>query len=351
METIGQLKTVLCVATICLFAATSPVEAQSSNTFTVAAYNVENWVLMDRFGKQDQPKPDSERTAVLEIIAAVRPDVLGLGEMGQTNDLADVAAGLRQRGLDYPYSEWIQGSDGVRHVALLSRFPITERFSRNDYTYQLNDKPMLIQRGFLDVLVQVNDHYAFRAIVVHLKSKRPTDEGDQAVMRLEEARLLRQHIGKVLKKDPHLNLLAIGDFNDTPESEAMRTIIGDAPFQLVDLVPVDSQGKPYTHLRRRTQEYSRIDYLVASPAMSNEYVAGSARAADPPGWDKGSDHRAIYARFYDHDLDQSAPVETSTTAARRATAQGTILIMVTITIGLIVVISVLIYRHRQSRAM
>ena len=179
-----------------LLAATS-LTAQSTNAFTVAAYNVENWVLMERNGKPDQPKPASEKQAVFAVVAQIRPDVLSVAEMGTTNELAELAAGLRAKGLDYPYREWIEGADTNRHVALLSRFPIAQRFSRTDYTYLLAGKPTRVQRGFLDVLVKVNDDYSFHAIVAHLKSKRQTPEGDQAVMRAEEAKLLRTHIGKV----------------------------------------------------------------------------------------------------------------------------------------------------------
>jgi len=270
---------------------------ETSNSFTIASYNVENWVLMDRKGKPNQPKPESERAAVMEVISSVKPDVLGVIEIGSKKELAELSDGLHKHGLDYPHSEWVQGADETRHVALLSRFPIAERFTRTDYTYDLNGKPTHIQRGILDVSIKVNNQYSFRAILVHLKSRRVTEEGNQAVMRLEEAKLLRTHVGKVLKKDPSLNLIVMGDLNDVPESEPIRTVIGEPPFQLIDLIPRDSKGGASTHLWRWKKEWSRIDYLLVSPGMSNEFVTGSARMADVPEWYKASDHRAVYATF------------------------------------------------------
>ncbi len=271
--------------------------AASNDTFTVAAYNVENWNSIERHGQSNQPKPASEKTSVWKILAQVRPDVLGIEEMGQTNDLAELQAGLRERGLDLPHVEWIQSADSNRHVALLSRFPITQRFSRTDYTYTLDGRTHRVQRGFLDVRIQVNDHFTFRALVAHLKSKRQSSEGDQAKMRLEEARLLRGHIGKALKDEPQLRLIAMGDLNDTFDSEAIRTVIGEPPFALLDLMPVDSRGGHDTHFWKARDQFSRIDYLISSPAMHAALVPDSARIADFDGWNDASDHRAVFARF------------------------------------------------------
>ncbi len=280
----------------------TPLLAESTNQFIIADYNVENWNSIERQGKPDQPKPEAEREAVLTVITTIRPDVLAVEEMGKRNDFAQFAAGLRAKGLDFPYQEWVQGADADRHVCLLSRFPIVASHSVTNETYLLDGKPMPVQRGFLDVLVKVNDSYSFRAIVVHLKSKRTVDYGDQAAMRLGEARLLRGHIGKILKKAPAQNLIAMGDFNDTPDSEPIRVVIGDAPFQLFALHPLDSTGSDGTHLWRARNQFSRIDYLVVSPGMSNEYVEGSAHIADVTGWKAASDHRLLYGRFYDRDL-------------------------------------------------
>src|SRR5262245_17073054 len=100
--------------------------AQSNETLIVAAYNVENWNSIERSGKPDQPKPESEKDGVVAVVSTIRPDVLALEEMGKTNDLADFTSRLHAKGLDFPNQEWLQGSDPDRHVALLSRFPIVE---------------------------------------------------------------------------------------------------------------------------------------------------------------------------------------------------------------------------------
>jgi endonuclease/exonuclease/phosphatase family metal-dependent hydrolase len=282
-------------------------EAQTTNTFTVAAYNVENWLLMERGKTPDQPKPLEERQAVWQVLSALRPDVLSLCEVGTTNDFAEIAQGLQERGLDYPHREWIEGGNLDRHVALLSRFPIAERHSRTNESYTLDGQRRVIERGILDVAIRVNDRYSFRAVMVHLKSKRQSELGDEAEMRLNEARLLRRHVETALAANPRLNMLVMGDMNDTADSETIRTIIGTAPPILFDLMPATRKGQHGTHFWRWRREWSRIDYLLASPGMSNEYVAASARIAAVEGSEKASDHRAIYAQFLDHDIGEAAP--------------------------------------------
>lgn len=346
MQTVRKLTTVasLIIATL-LAVAPVALAQQPTNTFVVAAYNVENWLLMRREGKDNQPKPQAEKDYVWSVLASVRPDVLGLEEMGTAKDLDELLDGLRMQGLEYSHHEWIEGGDPTRHVALVSRFPITRRFSRTDYTYLLNDAPRRIERGILDVEVQVNDQYSLRALVAHLKSKRQSSIGDQAMMRLEEARLLRSHIGKALKDNPQLNLIAMGDFNDMPDSEPIRTIIGEPPFALLDLMPVDSKGGRGTHYWEARDSFSCIDYMVVGPGLSNEYVAGSARIADVTGWEYASDHRAIYASFLAHDVGESATEGDTTAATRDSTTTAYIMVA----IGLVVVIVIVVIMVRRQR--
>ncbi|MCS7049724.1 MAG: endonuclease/exonuclease/phosphatase family protein [Verrucomicrobiae bacterium] len=291
----------------CVNADSSPEPTTPS--FRVATYNLENWLRMERNRQPDQPKPAESKEAIWTILAEIRPDVLGLQEVGTTNDLAEIADGLAQRGLTYPYSEWIQGVDTNRHVALLSRFPISARFSRTDYVFMLGTNSHSVQRGILDVAIEVHDRYFFRALVVHLKSRREVPEFDQAEMRLKEAQTLRAHISKALKEQPDLNLLVMGDFNDVPDSQPIRTIVGEAPFALHILPARTRAGRTGTHLWRARREWSRIDYIIVSPGMYPEFVPNSARIGEHPLSEQASDHRPVWADFFAED--RPPPVNTS----------------------------------------
>jgi endonuclease/exonuclease/phosphatase family metal-dependent hydrolase len=326
-----------------------PPETPAPGTFTVSSYNVENWLLMTRGSKTNEPKPEVSRQQIVSILARVKPDVAGLIEIGTTNDLAELRHRLKEAGSDYPHQEWWQAADPTRHVALLSKFPIERRYSRADYTYDLDGRPTPIQRGILDVLIRVNDSYAFRAIVVHLKSKREIEGASQAAMRLGEARLLRQHIDDILQRDPHANVLAVGDYNDTPESEPIHTVIGTGARQLFDIMPRTSTGHVDTHYWRSQRSYSRIDYLLASPGMSNEYVAGSGRLANYPGWLDASDHRCLYAKFHDRDIgpppDYVALTGPDTKTVAPTRPRLTALLLLTI---IIVVLAALVVMNRNK---
>jgi endonuclease/exonuclease/phosphatase family metal-dependent hydrolase len=292
--------------TLCLLGllAAGTVWAESSNSFIVATYNVANWNFIERSRKPNLPKPTKEKEGAWTALAALKPDVLGVEEMGDTNDLAEFVAGLKKRGLDYPYTEWVAGPDTSRHVALLSRFPITQRFSATNDTYQLDHHPARVSRGILDVQVQVNPTYSFRAIVLHLKSKRTIEGSDQAQMRLAEAKLARAHVDAILKADPRQNIVVMGDFNDTPETAPVQAIAGTSSTSPLYVLPAKTdKGYVNTHFWMAHKEWSRIDYLMVSPGMSNEFVTGTATIYEGPGAKEGSDHRPVSGTFYATDRD------------------------------------------------
>ena len=244
--------------------------------------------------------------------------------------------GLTGKGVVYPFVEYVPGADSDRRICLLSRFPIVARHSRTDYTYRLNDRATPISRGILDVALQIADHYSFRAIVVHLKSKRAVEFGDQSEMRLEEAKLLRAHLADIFQRDPETKLLALGDFNDTPETTPIKTVMGPAPFALFALPCQTSRGYTGTHLWRFHSEWSRLDYLLASRALSNDFVAGSAQIYEGPDAGVASDHRLIYASFRTPTVG-SAPLAGHPT--RRLGLTTILLVLVLVAGGIAIVIA------------
>jgi hypothetical protein len=58
-----------------------------------------------------------------------------------------------------------------------------------------------VSRGFAEVDVQVNANYSFTLITAHLKSKRAVAQADEAELRLEEAKVLREKIDDRLAAD------------------------------------------------------------------------------------------------------------------------------------------------------
>ncbi len=247
--------------------------AQVPDSAVFCAYNVRNWLFMDRFVDnavvKNAAKSEPEKQAVIQTLTVLKPDILGLCEIGTAEDLAEIQALLKENGIDLPHSEVAQGGDTVRRLGLLSRFPIAARQSQDKLTYDLDGRVMAVQRGILDVTLDLRADFQLRCLGIHFKSKREVAEGDQALMRRNEAELLRRHIDSVLEKDPDTRLLAYGDFNEYRNEAAIKAVQGSrtGPNYLEDLRPADSEGEVWTHYWATADVYSRIDYLFVSRAL------------------------------------------------------------------------------------
>jgi predicted extracellular nuclease len=119
-------------------------------------------------------------------------------------------------------------------------------------------------------------------------------------MRAKEARSLRNHVDRILAADPDTNLLLFGDLNDTKNEYPIREIIGwkGAPNYMMDLWLRDSRGEYWTYYWKTADEYSRVDYLLVSPALIKEVIVEKCGINDSPVWNAASDHRAIYAVIF-----------------------------------------------------
>ena len=300
--------------TMCL-AVLSCWRVMSAEVFRIAAFNVENY-LDEPTESRHEIKSAEAKAKVRESILALKPDVISFEEMGSTNALLGLRDSLRAQGLNFPYWEEVGGSDPNIHVALLSRFPIIARRPHTNENFLLEGRRFAVSRGFLEVDVRVNANYSFTLLGAHLKSKRTMAEADEADMRLQEARLLRARVDAILNTNPNADLVVLGDFNDTKDSRSIRTIIGGGHFKLIDTRPAERNGDdirwdPNRHGSGRDvawtfyygaeDTYSRIDYILLSPAMAREWVRSETYVLALPNWGIASDHRPIVAGFVAED--------------------------------------------------
>ena len=168
-----------------------------------------------------------------------------------------------------------------------------------------------VSRGFAEVDIQVNTNYSFTLITVHLKSKRAVAQADEAELRLEEAKLLRETIDARFAANPGANLVVLGDFNDTKDSLSTKAIIGRGKHKLVDTRPAERNGDSapganpageprnvtWTHYYGKEDTYSRIDYILLSPGLARQWVTNDTYVLSLPNWGVGSDHRPLVATF------------------------------------------------------
>ena len=265
------------------------------------SYNLKNWLTMDRFDLATKktlmasPKPEDEKRRAAEIIAAIKPQILGVCEIGTADDLAHLQAHLKKLGLDLPHTEMAHGGDDQRRLALLSAFPIAARNSQTSLTYQLDGKTIAFQRGILDATIRITPAFEVRCLGLHLKSKREVEEADQALMRRHEARLLRKHMDNIFAVNPRVRLLAYGDFNEQRNEPAIDTIMGDRQSEsaMLDVQLRDRQGEVWTHFWDSADTYSRLDYFFASRFLRPHLDYRRSFIYSSRDFDKASDHRPI----------------------------------------------------------
>ena len=253
---------------------------------------------VDRKALKNSPKPDSEKQAVIEILTSNSPEVIGLSEIGDARDLAEIQESLKAAGLDLPHLHYTGGSDPVRHLGLLSRYPIISTAKPAESKFQLNGRPYEISRGILDATIEAHGK-PYRFLGVHLKSKREVEYADQEQLRINEARLLRRHIDSILATDSNARLVVYGDFNDTRPSKAFKTVTGsyNSPGYITAIPFKDSRGHAWTHYWGLHDIYSRIDFVGVTAALRPEVEFEISHIIDGPPWDKASDHRALLAIF------------------------------------------------------
>jgi endonuclease/exonuclease/phosphatase family metal-dependent hydrolase len=284
--------------------------AQGSDTFRVATYNVENY-LDQPTQSRPHPKSADSKAKIRESIRAINPDVLALEEMGSVSALMEMRASLKKEGQDFPYWEFVNGWDTNIHVAVLSKLPIVARRPHTNDVFLLDGRRFPVERGFAELDIRAAPHFTFTLIAAHLKSQLADTYADEAEERFDEAKVLRGIIDRHFEADPNAKLIVLGDLNDAQNSDPIRKIIGRGKFKLIDTRPAERNGdnapseNPRYKPRRVTwtdyygaeDSYSRIDYILLSPAMVRDWVKSGTYVLTMPNWGVASDHRPIVATF------------------------------------------------------
>jgi endonuclease/exonuclease/phosphatase family metal-dependent hydrolase len=220
-------------------------------------------------------------------------------------------ASLKKKGSDFPYWEHVQGWDTNIHVAILSKLPFATRRPHTNESFLLDGRRFSVSRGFAEVDLRITTNFTVTLIAAHLKSRRPVPEADEAQLRLEEAKVLRGIVDEHFKADANAKLIVLGDFNNVKSSDSTKAIIGRGKFKLIDTRPAERNGDntpneiprfeprnvTWTHYYGVEDSYSRVDYILLSPAMARDWVTNETYIATIPNWGVGSDHRPIVATF------------------------------------------------------
>lgn len=277
--------------------------------FTVGTYNLE--LYLDAPNGSMRAKPEAAKAKIHEAIKAMNVDVLAIQEMGSAEAFAEFQNSLRTNGLTYPHVEYVRADDPALHVAVLSKFPITQRRSHTNQSFLLNGRRMHVLRGFAEVDIRVADQYEFTLLTAHLKSKRQTGLTDEEDIREQEALILREKIDAILTTRPTANVIILGDLNDFRDARSTRAILGRGKNTLVDTRPAERNGDTHkvasepgaarqitwTHFYAKEDTYARLDYILLSRGMSREWDPTNTYIVTMPNWGVASDHRPLVATF------------------------------------------------------
>lgn len=274
-----------------------------AQALTLATYNVENYTLADRMVdgvyRPAYPKPEKERTAVVQVIAGISPDVLAVQEMGTQPYLDEFQRELRAAGQDFKHAVLLEAADTDRHVAVLSKVPFKEVRRHAQVPVTHNGRKDVVKRGVLEVVL-ATDAGEVSVFVVHLKSKRTEhpDDPESARQRAAEAEAVRDLVLARFPEPTRAKFVICGDWNDTRGSRPVRALQQRGDLMVGELLrATDRRGEGWTHFYRKEDSYNRVDYILVSPGLKPQVATGGAKIWDGAGAESGSDHRAVYVEL------------------------------------------------------
>ncbi len=266
---------------------------------TVMTWNVENYVAEDRMVdgeyREDYPKPEKAKAAVRTAIREAAPAVVALQEIGPLPYLEELQRDLAAEGAEYRFRALVDGPDPKRHLAVLSRVPLTRTVLHAEVPCRGGGG--LVRRGVLEVTVALG-RGEVTLFVVHLKSRHTGDPADpfSAKQRLGEAVAVRNLVLERFPRPTGATFLILGDCNDAPRSEPLKSLLRRGKTEIAQLLPaLDAAGDGWTHHFRKEDVFSRVDYILVSPALRP--AVERLWVHDSPAVRAASDHRPVLVRL------------------------------------------------------
>jgi hypothetical protein len=265
----------------------------SSTHVRVLSINLDDYRFMDRDGdfQEDDPKPAEDIERLVSTIAASSSDILLLREVGNAHLADELATALAKNGAIYPHRVVSQDGEDHRNLALFSRFPLGVDASRTNDVYRIGEHTHRMARPISDVEVLLPSRKVLRIIHAHLRGGPVPTVTDTYEMRRNEARILTQHIRRVVRENPEQHLLVAGTLHAEPDTPLLNDLLrGETPL-VVDVRPIDTRGDAWTEYQPMGERHLRTDYLMASPALVpfvREYTI-----PDPHSRSRGSRFRPL----------------------------------------------------------
>jgi endonuclease/exonuclease/phosphatase family metal-dependent hydrolase len=207
---------------------------------------------------------------VADQIKKINADVIGLTEVGNRQEVAQLVEAVRKKGLNYSY--WVVGKSHDtatgQHVAFLSKYELTDieydfeergiYFTESDFD-QTDDTG--ISKG-MKATIRIKDEF-IHLFLLHLKSERGGEDSDQK--RIMQAEIARRQIIPYLQQNKHV--IVMGDFNCEKRHPVLRTLRGfeDINSELIqtgDHYYFDNFDTRWTYNYKGQKE--QIDHILLS---------------------------------------------------------------------------------------
>lgn len=272
-------------------------------TVKVATFNVHNF-----FDDKDDPSHADEVFTAQEVdhkltqlgvaLKLIAADVIALQEV-ENREVLDRLITEHLSNLGYAHVHLQPGNDprGI-NIAVLSKFPLVRVTSHaNDYFKGLDPadtKNYRFSRDCLEVLLEPSQNRRLLLVVNHLRANDWQDPALATRTREAQAKRVREIVDSTLKWEPAANLAVLGDLNDTPDSKTL-SLIQSGVTALNDPLAQKPLSQRYTTLYNGDQV--QIDYILATPGLLANLVAGSAKVDHGASFESASDHYPVSASF------------------------------------------------------
>jgi len=284
------MKVIFLFAMAAVFVVSASSQNADDKAFKVVSYNVENLFdcVDDSLTNDAEFLPGGMRgwnyekyqrklNNIGRVITAIGgwnpPAVIGLCEIESCKCLYDLTRNSGLKNLNYKFvhheSPDLRGVD----VALLYRPDKFKVLTERPLSIHFPDAPNSKTRDLLYVSGQVPTGDTLHVFVCHFPS-RLGGELESEDKRLFVASVLRHAVDSIYKLDISPNILIMGDFNDYPDNESMKTVLGARvpdentnPGFLYNMMYDFHKNGKGTH--KQAGEWGALDQMIVSGTLLN----------------------------------------------------------------------------------
>lgn len=283
-------------------------ESSEVDTLKILSWNVEHFI-----DAHDNPYTQNRRentgykmegrvSLLVQALKKADADIVVLQEFEHVQFLQQIAKDSLPD-MNYQFFADNESIGWYMNVVIMSRVPLGITYGYGSVTTPVKyvdektgeekyETQSRINTRLWSIDVLVNDDYSFLLTGVHLKAGRgPRNEA----MRLGQLQFLRGQYERFLKENSERNILIVGDFNATPDSNEIQFLLDDSsPARFVDNLTNSIFSHPADAPKWR------IDHMLPNTNMQYELIENSMQVNyyfDKETQRKLADHLPLVAEF------------------------------------------------------